>query len=561
MIILNGGYTTTIKNNKYKFKGLPIDSTIINLLIDNNCNIKFKIKYSGCEYLIFHNIIEYKLLNKNTYTFMLNKSNNIYFDPVNIKDNFKFKLKILEIKNNNIYEIKSQFSDSIKLSSDQVLPKLNVYKENNDLELYLNYSNKRISKRIIMKFIDNKGDILTNNNFNVDYYFYKYINNIKLENKLEILQDISDNGFENGLIYYPKQIINLFGIKSNDDNSKEKSGIMRLSVPPDTQRVADQATQRVADHYHDQATAGLPTDIDLPSDYTPDKCSVNQANLELIFLEDNNKNIIIEYKNKREDIKTFIKRELYDKDFNWYLDNFIRIYENKLINTYPYENELLLIVFIGNDNVGNTLLDKIISYKEIQSSFILSVCFRNEKLYELYKNKVITNFDNYILYITNEFGSDIVPSLLVYNDIKKRVNFNKIIKLQTKNDTKWFNELTDYLLKKKLDELEVRNNNCLSLCNCLGHPNKLICIETKLELTINTKLNLKYKSFTNKKYFIAGTIFYCDKIVFEKVLKFIENNNYRSLFTNNMYDTNLINATNSYVHYLERLFGIININE
>ena len=76
----------------------------------------------------------------------------------------------------------------------------------------------------------------------------------------------------------------------------------------------------------------------------------------------------------------------------------------------------------------------------------------------------------------------------------------------------------------------------------------------------NSKLNTKYKYLTNKNYFIAGTIFFCDKIVFEKILNFIENNNYRAFFTNNLYDTNLINITNSLIHYLERLFGIIKLN-
>jgi hypothetical protein len=36
-----------------------------------------------------------------------------------------------------------------------------------------------------------------------------------------------------------------------------------------------------------------------------------------------------------------------------------------------------------------------------------------------------------------------------------------------------------------------------------------------------------------------------------------KNSETRAFFTNNMYDTNIINVTNSYIHFLERLFGII----
>ena len=362
-----------------------------------------------------------------------------------------------------------------------------LYNVNNDLELYIRFSNKSISSKYVLTIIKYKGHLLSNNNFNVDHYFFKYINNIKLKHKKDVLKYIVDYGFENGLIYYPKQLINLFG--------------------------------------------------------------------DIKFLEDKNKNITVEYKNETENIQTFVQRELYDKDFNWYLENFIKTYESTVI-----DNELLLIVFIGNNTVGTTLLDKIIEYKTIQPTFILSVCFRNNELYEFYKTKIIDNFNNYILYVTNEFGADIIPSLLVYNDIKKKINFDKIIKLQTKNDQTWFNELTDYLLSKNLEELKTKYSSTLTICNCVGHPNKTITITSKIEMSNNSKLNIKYKNETNKEYFVAGTIFFCDKIVFEKILKFIENSNYRGYFTNNLYDTNIINITNSLVHYLERLFGIIKLD-
>ena len=63
----------------------------------------------------------------------------------------------------------------------------------------------------------------------------------------------------------------------------------------------------------------------------------------------------------------------------------------------------------------------------------------------------------------------------------------------------------------------------------------------------------------NKKYFIAGTIFFCQSIVFDSVINFIKNNNYKSYFLNNLYDNNQVNVQNSPIHFIERLFGRIKI--
>jgi hypothetical protein len=418
-----------------------------------------------------------------------NKTNNIHHKHNNIH-----RAHNNMIISNNVNNIANNIANNKVNNKVNIpnIPNINIsnnklYNINNDLELYIRYSNKNISSKNVLTLIKYKGHHLSNNNFNVDHYFFKYINNIKLKYKKDILKLIVDSGFENGLIYFPKQLINLFG--------------------------------------------------------------------DIKFLEDRNKNIIVEYKNEKENIQIFVERELYNKNFDWYLENFIKTRESNII-----DDELLLIIFIGNNTVGTTLLDKIIEYKIIQPTFILSVCFRNEELYELYKKKIIDNFSNYILYVTNEFGADIIPSLLVYNDIKKKINFNKIIKLQTKNDQNWFNELTDYLLTKNLEELTTKYSSTFPICNCLGHPNKTITTTSKIEISNNSKLNIKYKNATNKEYFVAGTVFFCDKIVFDKILKFIENNNYRGYFTNNLYDTNIINITNSLVHYLERLFGIIKLD-
>ena len=71
-------------------------------------------------------------------------------------------------------------------------------------------------------------------------------------------------------------------------------------------------------------------------------------------------------------------------------------------------------------------------------------------------------------------------------------------------------------------------------------------------------LIIKYQNYIDiNKYFIGATMFFSDKIVFDKIIDFIKNNNYRSYFINNLYDTNSVNKLASPVHFLERLFGLI----
>jgi len=373
-----------------------------------------------------------------------------------------------------------EITETNEIIDDKHIYNYALYEPNTDLILYTKYSNNIIPTHIMNKYINSRMNNY-NNNFDIDCYFYKYINNIDLTNTDDILKHIINTGFEEGFIYHPKQIKNLF-----------------------------------------------------PS----------------IKILNNNGNILIEFENKIEDIRSFVNRELYQQNFNWYLQNFIESHESNI-----HDDELLLIVFIGDINIGNTLINNIIKYKRIQPNFALSVCFRNKQIYDTLKNKILNNFNNYILYTTTEFGSDIIPSLLVYNNINKIINFDSILKLQTKTDLKWFNELTNYLLSKNINEL--KNNINLKKCNCLGNPNKYYSINSKNEISMNSKLNIKYKHLTNKLFFVAGTIFYCKKNVFDKILDFISKNNYRAFFTNNLYDNNMINITNSLIHYLERLFGII----
>ena len=141
----------------------------------------------------------------------------------------------------------------------------------------------------------------------------------------------------------------------------------------------------------------------------------------------------------------------------------------------------------------------------------------------------------------------------MYNEITKTHNFEHIYKFHTKSILDVYEDLTNYLLDKSLDSLlEEKNSNS----NCIGHPSYYLSLDQDM---YNNKLKQQYNSFvTVSKEFVRGTIFYSDKSTFDKVVYFIKNGNYRSFFLNNLYENNSINPDYSPIHFLERLFGVIN---
>ena len=94
-------------------------------------------------------------------------------------------------------------------------------------------------------------------------------------------------------------------------------------------------------------------------------------------------------------------------------------------------------------------------------------------------------------------------------------------------------------------------------CNCIGNPNYYINLPSD---NFNNELFIKYTNNINvKNNFVGGTIFYISSNVLIEVINFIKKNNYRSYFLNNLYENNCINKDYSPIHFIERLFGVINI--
>ena len=259
--------------------------------------------------------------------------------------------------------------------------------------------------------------------------------------------------------------------------------------------------------------------------------------------------IFIEYKTVIYRADEFVESFIYNKSFDYLTKRMI----TNLYDNLDKTNDLLLLVFVGNETVGKLLIDKIINYKSIQK-FNIAFCFNSQEVANSFKKVIKRNFTNYSIYISKEMGTDITPTLLMYNDISNKYTFKHVIKVHTKSILPLFHDLTNELLSMPLSKLvEYKRNDC----NCIGHPKQYVGL--KHDPWNKVCLTKSHSNVDIKKKFVAGTIFYAENLVFDAVIKFMKENNFRSYLLNTLYENNSINRDYSPIHFLERLFGIINL--
>jgi hypothetical protein len=265
-------------------------------------------------------------------------------------------------------------------------------------------------------------------------------------------------------------------------------------------------------------------------------------------------NLFIMYKLNIYKINDFVNKFVYNSN---YTDLKKQLIKQKYYNLNN-KIELLIVVFIGNEERGIDLINKIINFKLI-NEFNVAFCFNNlndtQKYTDKLKNLIKGNFEFYTIYNCKELGTDITPTLLMCDDIlQNHYNFKHIIKLHTKSISNQYTELTDYILSMPLKTLLTHKTD---KCNCIGNPNYYINLPSD---NFNNELFIKYTNNINvKNNFVGGTIFYISSNVLIEVINFIKKNNYRSYFLNNLYENNCINKDYSPIHFIERLFGVINI--
>jgi len=259
--------------------------------------------------------------------------------------------------------------------------------------------------------------------------------------------------------------------------------------------------------------------------------------------------IFILKENKIYPLTYFINEYLYSKSFDYFMELTITNYYNNLSVSY---SPLILLVFIGNIDIGIDLVNKIILYKNIEK-FNISFCFNSKSIYEHFIEIINNNFIYFSIYFTNEYGTDIQPTIFMYDNICKEHNFEYIIKLHTKSISNEYNDLTNFLLSNNLSSLKDKLNK--NICNCLGPDDYYISCNDDI---FNKRNMQKYAEFLDiDKNFVKGTIFFIEHSFFIKVIDFIKNNDFKSYIFNNLYENNSINYNFSPTHFLERVFGII----
>ena len=264
----------------------------------------------------------------------------------------------------------------------------------------------------------------------------------------------------------------------------------------------------------------------------------NYFNVSDFYLKDNK--IYTKYQNKLVDIKRLV-HILNNKSFDDLIKE-IQLIDNSLNNI----TKDIICVFIGNLEIGIQLIKKILDSDKKNLS--MTIVFKNHELYKQCTN-LITNIKNKVVFISKEYGNDIIPSLQAINYMLTNYShIENIYKFHTKSNQIWFNDLTDYLLNNKLDP----NENS----NCIGHPSYYVDLNNDKFCKTIVSNN---KNSIDKTKFVGGTIFYANRLVYEKVLNFMKKD-YLKYFTNNMYDNNIVFKDNSPIHLLERLFGVISLD-
>jgi hypothetical protein len=391
------------------------------------------------------------------------------------------------------------------------------YQAKNDLIYFLRYWNIPLCKRLFKNHydlakLDVSGILRTTNFFDIDLFFFCKVNRLPYENKKQVLQQM--NGIQTllGKIYHPKQLKNLFG----------KLEIFR-------------------------------------------------------FLDE----LFVFFQKKLFPIHQFVSTFVYSLTFPSFCKLLITQKYDFLHTPFPTSKfvansavkdpspspsappfpALLVLVFIGNEKVGEDLLQKLASFQDTfysDAPFHLGVCFSPSVSFRgSLKDCITKHFPFFAIYSCKEMGNDIGPTLLMYKDIcDKRNIYSHILKFHTKSIEEDYLNLTDFLLAQSVETLLQREHAFFpAQSNCLGHPNYYHQI---MQDAYNNELKHRYIDTINQNaFFVGGTIFYTPAFVFDDMLAFLKSHQYPWFFLNSMYENNMINHDGSPTHFLERLFGVI----
>ena len=515
--------------NSEEFKNRSITLVILLENISNNIdyieNINGKIDYS-----IYYKIFILTKNNINTTLKNLIDSNNNFIVIDNL-DNINIETKFILFSDNKNILLKKDY--------------LNNLRKYNDFFKIKNYLPHKLTNNLnLNNIILSKNDLLYFKSSKAPYYYKLYSNFMK-------------NNYE--LINYKKNMESYYGKNDNINYVKNIRGrdisLTNFIINYLKKNIINKENHINVDinlykYLHDFKNDNIYDEIYFNGVIKGNIYSLKQIknHFEIQnFYKDNNYNIYCILNNLFVDLR-LIKESIYEKSFDYHINDF------KLIeNEFTSNNENIICCFIGNHSIGKKLLVKILNSNKV--NYPILIIFSKYENYLLLKD-LCNKFINRFIFLSKEYGNDIIPTLQIINYIQKYDNIKYIYKFHTKGDSKWFDDCTDYLLENDY----LNNYLDFNYCNCLTQPKYIIDINEDGIKKHCKYLKNMYKSYINKNKFAAGSIFYTSNDIYIKIINFVKCNNYRSFFLNNMYDTNIVNFETSPIHFLERLFGMINHN-
>ena len=218
----------------------------------------------------------------------------------------------------------------------------------------------------------------------------------------------------------------------------------------------------------------------------------------------------------------FVKKNITNNNYNNLSQNIIK---SQIISLNQKSFQTIVLLHIGNAEIGYQFLNRL---KKINNSLLLGIS-------TVVPIKIPEEFKNYFVINVKDLGSDIIPSIILYYQIKKHnINTSHILKLHTKSDPVWRDKLRFKLIRKYPDFIK----------------NGKIAPNTFLQNTINENLNKQI--IPNKKRFVAGTMFLVKETRFQKIFNYPQL--IKASIINNYYYDNYFFPQNSPIHSLERLF-------
>ena len=130
----------------------------------------------------------------------------------------------------------------------------------------------------------------------------------------------------------------------------------------------------------------------------------------------------------------------------------------------PEDNSLIVILTIGDINIGKELLSK---FRQEHKKYHLIVTVNNDLPVDEIKSYCEANFESYDILTTINYHNDIIPYLIAFN-FSSKYTYDYLFKLYTKSDPTWRNRMIEPFFEDGIMEDSIRvfksNSNIGQIC-------------------------------------------------------------------------------------------------